>query len=110
MKNFTQKWIEALRSGKYKQGDGVLRDAIADYAPLHCCLGVGCMVLGIKPDSNDNFVDDSRSDKFDGIAFPTPRQLKRMGLSKRAAVKLAGMNDDNCTFEQIAKHIERYYA
>lgn len=107
--NFKQKWINALRSGEFKQGDGVLLDEGND-EPLHCCLGVGCIVLGLKPNENGNFPDDSQTDKFDGIAFPTPRQLKRMGISKQAAVKLADMNDDNCTFDEIAKHIERYYA
>ena len=33
-------WIEALRSGEYEQGYGVLRDINDNY----CCLGVACEV------------------------------------------------------------------
>jgi hypothetical protein len=33
-----RKWIEALRSGRFKQGRGSLRDAHDN----HCCLGVAC--------------------------------------------------------------------
>jgi hypothetical protein len=37
-----EKWVEALRSGKYEQGTGYLcRDG------QYCCLGVLCDVLGI---------------------------------------------------------------
>lgn len=35
-------WIEALESGKYKQGQGAMRDDDA-----HCCLAVGCVVANI---------------------------------------------------------------
>ena len=33
-------WVEALRSGDYKQGKGALRTADGDY----CCLGVACEI------------------------------------------------------------------
>ncbi len=60
------KWIEALRSGKYKQGKGVLR-----YGDEFCCLGVLCDVVDPKkwesqfndnPDSPHTFMwEDQRS-------------------------------------------------
>jgi hypothetical protein len=106
--NFKQKWINALRSGEFKQTDGVLRDEGDE--PHHCCLGVGCITLGLKPSVDGNFQDASATGKWDGIVFPTPKQLKSMGISMGGAKKLAGMNDDGCTFEEIATHIERYYA
>ena len=34
------KWLEALRSGKYKQTEGRLRDSVG-----HCCIGVLACVL-----------------------------------------------------------------
>lgn len=37
------KWLEALRSGKYKQGRGRLRDESNQF----CCLGVLCDVGGL---------------------------------------------------------------
>jgi hypothetical protein len=41
---FKAKWLEALRSGKYKQTTGVLRSAEG-----FCCLGVACDL--VDPDS-----------------------------------------------------------
>lgn len=43
-------WIESLRSGKYKQGYGLLRDINDNY----CCLGVACDILNIKHELNKN--------------------------------------------------------
>lgn len=39
-----QKWVDALRSGKYKQGEGLLRDKNDHY----CCLGVLADVMGME--------------------------------------------------------------
>lgn len=38
-------WLKALRSGKFKQGVGFLKDAMGGY----CCLGILCEVAGLKP-------------------------------------------------------------
>jgi len=37
-KNISRQWTAALRSGEYKQGQGMLRNDGGDY----CCLGVLC--------------------------------------------------------------------
>lgn len=42
MNNNAKKWVEALRSGEYKQGKGALRNG-----DQFCCLGVACE-LAIK--------------------------------------------------------------
>jgi hypothetical protein len=51
-REIAHKWINALRSGKYKQGRNVLRNQNDEF----CCLGVLCDISGIyewkKPDSN----------------------------------------------------------
>lgn len=39
-----QKWIAALRSGKYIQVDGRLKDAQDRKHPKYCCLGVACEI------------------------------------------------------------------
>ena len=41
-KELKEKWLEALRSGKYKQGRGKLRSVDNEF----CCLGVLCDVSG----------------------------------------------------------------
>lgn len=45
-KQFGEKWVKALRSGDYKQTDGVLY--CEDFG--YCCLGVACAMVGI-PDN-----------------------------------------------------------
>jgi hypothetical protein len=46
-KEFRKKWIEALRSGKYKQGREYLKKD-----GFHCCLGVACEIY------NEHFADE----------------------------------------------------
>ena len=38
-----QKWLEALRSGEYKQGKGLLYNPSSD---SYCCIGVLCTING----------------------------------------------------------------
>jgi hypothetical protein len=37
-------WVEALRSGEYEQGQGMLCKMLADGTEEYCCLGVLCEV------------------------------------------------------------------
>jgi hypothetical protein len=39
-----EKWVAALRSGKYRQAQDRLRGIGVD-GPVHCCLGVACEVF-----------------------------------------------------------------
>lgn len=43
-KEIADKWVAALRSGKYKQGRQYLRTFEDNY----CCLGVLCEILGLQ--------------------------------------------------------------
>jgi hypothetical protein len=47
MNENAKKWVEALRSGKYEQGNGYLRQG-----GLYCCLGVACELF-IEEHPND---------------------------------------------------------
>lgn len=40
--NIMKKWVKALRSGKYKQGYGTLKQYNGFEEVYHCCLGVLC--------------------------------------------------------------------
>ena len=44
-RDIRDQWIAALRSGEYKQGNGVLHQVSKDGAESFCCLGVLCRVL-----------------------------------------------------------------
>ena len=48
------KWIEALLSGKYKQG----KERLGDEEIGFCCLGLGCKVVGKEFHSLDEWDDN----------------------------------------------------
>lgn len=105
-REFKTKWVKALRSGRYKQTHGVLVDSVG----RRCCLGVGCAVLGLRKTRGGAYRDDSvrGTSSFNGMTFPTPRQLKAMGLSRVTARRLGELNDnDGLSFSEIADYIER---
>lgn len=86
-KKLKTKWIKALTSGKYKQGQAVLKDYTVK-GPEHCCLGVLCEVAGVKEVKVDNFGE------FKGdYELLSPSLLKEFGISKEQQSALTGMND-----------------
>ena len=106
-----RKWVEALESGKYKQGNANLlkygfdsETGKTDFeAPRYCCLGVLCDVLG-KNTRNASDGDELLSDET----------LKEVGLTQKQQSKLSSMNDGSVyegmkikrhTFGEIAKYI-----
>ena len=97
------KWIAALKSGKYTQGQGCLRKN-----GKYCCLGVAADVLGCVWEKGANNVNDKcsfngeRAHVFLPIAFHN-----MLGLSKDYEIKLTKLNDTNgLKFEVIANYIE----
>jgi hypothetical protein len=105
--NIKRKWVKALRSEKYKQWQGQLRDVKG-----YCCLGVLCDIAPKKvgrwcADDDKIFMS---SDKDSSIEFPTKAVKKWAGLTMRQCKQLSHLNDNNrWSFEQIADHIERKY-
>ena len=58
---FKKKWVAALRSGKYKQGQNALMTEEGTY----CCLGVACRVAGSPIELDQMFpAEDSRVPKI----------------------------------------------
>jgi hypothetical protein len=83
----TQQWLDALRSGKYKQIQHTLRNDSG-----YCCLGVAAHVLGM----NDETVQ---------AAYEAAQE--KMALSRDEFWNLIRFNDElNLTFPQIADKIE----
>lgn len=104
------KWIEALRSGKYKQTRAHLKDAAG-----HCCLGVLCEVVGEAPTENDGrwFYGGCRN-------YPPSSVYEKAGLGDQAHElptrvlfggeehgHLANLNDAGADFNFIADVIEK---
>lgn len=104
-----QDWIEALRSGKFKQGKNFLHDKEDD---SYCCLGVLAKINECKIWESDKqlnldrhekiLLGDDNCDDDDGygtfMLIGMPKHNKKLSLAK--------MNDRGYTFEQIADVIE----
>ena len=85
------KWVEALRSGKYKQTTKVLRNFDG-----YCCLGVLREVM----DPHDTTSLEGAGEMLN------EDQIARANLSHKRARELAEMNDGGCDFNEIADTIE----
>lgn len=110
-----KKWVEALRSGKYKQGTAYLcRNG------QYCCLGVACEInTDIVKKSMYISPNDYAIDSYNGAAATLPSELQDiLGISPYgelttewyhiyAEPTLVELNDlRNFTFEEIADVIE----
>lgn len=105
-KELKAKWIEALRSGKYKQTIGTLCDERG-----HCCLGVLMEVAGEqiqrRSDNPANSYHTTPSLDFytrHNIDCGNNRDFK---IDHRCML-LAGYNDSGHSFKQIADIIDQH--
>ena len=99
-------WVAALRSGKYKQTQGLLRNS----ADAMCCLGVAinefCASHWERYDGG--WIDGTHATSDDRDAMPSPDTLRLLGLTEPEASTLADLNDSfGLSFSEIANHIER---
>jgi len=108
-----RQWIEALRSGKYRQIDGVLASENGSF----CCLGVACEIKNMARVIQDdgilgfkylNNINDSMPDfnyfEFTYGFLPTTRLAKGLGGIE---LMLSELNDNfGFTFDKIADVIE----
>lgn len=90
-KKLKQKWIKALRSGKYKQGDASLHEISGN---TYCCLGVLQEIDNIICVGNSYLEGDNA------------RSCVR-GLTMQKQERLADMNDGGFTFAEISDWIEK---
>jgi len=104
------KWLEALRSGKYKQGKVHLRDRNSNY----CCLGVLCDLISPEdwvenPAHSSAFaIPETKGSRWLRTCFPPNRVLNVAAVTITQGDMLACMNDGGSSFEEIAKYIEEY--
>jgi hypothetical protein len=102
------RWVEALRSGKYKQGKGTLRTLNNQY----CCLGVLCDISGLS-DWESHINQDAYS--YCNVLGVLPDLVMQWAdLGRRdpyidaSGVSLSGVNDFGLSFSEIADIIEEY--
>ena len=110
-----QRWVDALRSGNYKQAHkGKLKSAQG-----YCCLGVACQLFAVELALTTEVETDCT--RFNGCICVVPEAvIDALGLQSgiggpgdrgyRAGVyNLSYENDTNKkTFEQIADHVTTY--
>lgn len=110
-----KKWVEALRSGKYKQANGYLRDN----EDCFCCLGVACDVLGLEPVLDGNLYlynnDDQALDEkifvklglFGSTGDPNGK-LEWNEEEDEFFAPLSELNDCGSSFNEIADLLETH--
>lgn len=107
-------WADALRSGEYKQGDGLLRYESNGQA-CYCCLGVACDLYQKHVAPLDVEVRDNGITLYGGHTAACPKpvakwlNINNLGdlvtrLGKHRC--LAAMNDSGETFADIADVID----
>lgn len=98
-----QKWLDALRSGRYRQG----HDALCDDTGAYCCLGVLARVSGVPKSKllDKETLDDIHMCELLGV-FGAGYSREIPDTHKTVQQKLAGMNDNGKTFAEIAEWIE----
>jgi hypothetical protein len=95
------KWVEALRSGKYKQTKNRLqRDG------KFCCLGVLCEVAGLSSKIEEDGKVYYTTAAGSQLGFSLP--AGEFGFSMAIQNALTDMNDHGKRFKTIANWIEKY--
>lgn len=101
-------WVEALRSGHYKQGTGLLCKNGA-----YCCLGVAAELFA-TPETRRETRDDGAI-RFDGAVSVAPHYVTEAldlitdtGSITSRCLSLASLNDEGLTFDQIADVITNW--
>lgn len=101
-KEFATKWIAALRSGEYQQGNGLLRNFKNEY----CCLGVACKIQGVSDENLTNKNLIAKEWLSDEDLAKVPRELHGKISSTTLCGELATQNDGGESFSKIANWIE----
>lgn len=110
-----QKWLEALRSGKYDQGESQLV-IVADEdnrRNRYCCLGLLAEIAGLNPERfpTHAYLGESGLNNAEcglgpwssaGPSFDPSDETTHTTFQR----KLAGMNDNGKSFAEIADWIE----
>jgi len=107
-KDIAMKWIKALRSGDYIQGQAELRNLNNKY----CCLGVLCEIT--KLDHGYNDYTELPDEKGRMNHFLSKELLEFTGIKTKCGDYINGnlVNDNDTrehSFEEIANTIEKHW-
>lgn len=102
-KEFAERWVKALRSGKYQQATGSLKTKSG-----YCCLGVACKIKGARIADLKDHEWIERKGCIDPIVLEKIPDLLKGDSRENEFVKIvADMNDRGKTFTVIADYIEQ---
>jgi hypothetical protein len=134
LNKYQKAWLEALRSGKYRQGKNALRikGSRANVRDQYCCLGVLHEVCGGKwgdavsipmnawkdnrlieksikrypiVETPENPCDDANGAEI----WPAEKDIVKAKIDSEFMAVLAQRNDDGRSFKEIADLIESYW-
>jgi hypothetical protein len=100
-----QKWVDALRSGGYKQTDGCLINYDEHGNASYCCLGVADNLFKLTPDSNENLYGSNYNEIL-GLRTENGGFSHLIPVDEYGYTELTQMNDDGVPFSKIADFIE----
>lgn len=104
-KRFKERWIKALRSGKYKQGTMMLYNKETD---CYCPLGVAGVLCGIEPERMNCY---ATLESFEEENIPIALSTRIITLEKQYNLiveKIIGFSDrEKKSFNWIAGWISR---
>jgi|688.fasta_scaffold608381_2 hypothetical protein len=115
-----ERWVEALRSGKYTQGKNLLKQKYESGQIAYCCLGVLCeLYMHDHPDNPFQpalqlEMPKADSDNGDRYVFGSDCEIppaaiqKWAGIYRPSCVELAEFNDSGESFDELADRISEY--
>lgn len=104
-----QKWVDALRSGEYKQTKNTLKEVTEGGETVgYCCLGVYAEVhklngyenMGVVFDESGDVINEGPEEIYDRIRDNVYDYIVNEGIE---------MNEDGYSFDEIADMIEEEY-
>lgn len=100
-----QKWVKALRSGKYKQGREKLKSFDSKKQPRYCCLGVLGEIQGQKIRKHTEYLPKKWAA---GLSRTTQSQLSRMNDGVKYDIPyMEALASPRRSFKYIANWIEK---
>jgi hypothetical protein len=108
MNKHRQDWINALRSGEWKQGQGYLKQIRREKSE-YCCLGVACVMAGVELDEiglrGDFGLWDQDREGIYGDKIPQ-WLMEVLELTERELHQVVFLNDTYYNFDDIADYLE----
>ena len=109
---FQRAWLDALKSGRFRQGRKRLARRLKNKKVEYCCLGVACSIapkFGVKLKKASKYDTTGHAISFNGESGYLPLAVKDALHFKGVGRNLAMLNDDKrFSFKRIAERVEQY--